>query len=153
MEKMKKKIIILIIAALVLIAAGSYVAVRIINRGTDIIGVTTLEKKNTVIMNANADSDYGAGSGKLTVGEGERIHVEYALKAGGFDLAFCQGSNGLEVIRSSDLQNLSDTGEVFGRSGVSGSGSLDFEAAPGEYTVYFNRNGAAGTAKVTAKAP
>ena len=150
---MKKKSIFLIAAAVVLIAAIAYAVTRLSNRWTDIVGVTTLEKKNTVIMNAKTGEEFVSGSGKLTVGEGERIHIEYALTAGSFDLAFHQGSAGLDVFQSAELENLPNVGDVFGKSGVSGNGSLDFEAAPGEYTVYFNQHGAIGTATVTAKAP
>ena len=47
---------------------------------------------------------------------------------------------------------LPDSEDIFGKSGISGKGSLDFEAESGEYTVYFNQHAAVGTAKVTAKA-
>ena len=149
---MKKKSIILIVAALVLIVAIAYVGMRFINRGTDINGVTTLVEKNTVIMNVRPGKDFAGGSGKLTVGEGKSIHVEYALDAGSFDLAFCKGSDALAAIRRANLSDLPNTGDLFGKSGVSGKGSLDFEAAPGKYTVYFEQHGAVGTANVTAKA-
>lgn len=149
---MKKKSVVLFVVALVLIAAIAYVGMRLINRRTDIIGVTTLFEKNTVIMNSKTGKDFEAGSGELTVDEGKRIHVEYALDAGSFDLAFCKGSDALAAIRRANLSDLPNTGDLFGKSGVSGKGSLDFEAAPGKYTVYFEQHGAVGTANVTAKA-
>ena len=149
---MKKKSIVLIVAALVVIVAIAYVGMRFINRGTDINGVTTLVEKNTVIMNVKPGKDFAGGSGKLTVDEGKRIHVEYALDAGSFDLAFCKGSNALDVLRSAKLDSLPDAGEVFGKSGVSGKGSLDLDAVPGEYTLYLNPHDTIGTATVTAKA-
>lgn len=78
--------------------------------------------------------------------------MEYALDAGSFDLAFCMGNNALDMISNSDLDNLSASGEVFVKSGVSGKGSIDFEVVPGEYTVYFKQHGPVGTVSVTAKA-
>ena len=149
---MKKKSIVLIVVALVLIAVGGYVGMRIRNRWTDIKGVTTLFEKNTVIMNSKTGKEFEAGSGELTVDEGKRIHVEYALDAGSFDLAFYKGSDALAVIRRSNLDDLPDSGDLFGKSGVSGKGDLDFGAAPGKYTVYFEQHGAVGSATVTAKA-
>ena len=148
---MKKKNIVLIAAALVLIAAAAYVGMRFINRGTDIIGVTTLVEKNTVIMNVKPGKDFAGGSGSLTVGDGRRIHVEYALDAGSFDLAFHKGSSALDVLRSANLDNLPDAGDLFGKSGVSGKGNFDLEAAPGEYTLYFKPHDTIGTASVTTK--
>ncbi len=56
--------------------------------------------------------------------------MEYAVDTGKFDVAFCKGSNALSVIRSSELDNLHNAGNVFGKSGVSGKGSIDFEADP-----------------------
>ena len=132
---MKKKSVVLFVVALVLIAAVAYVGMRLINRRTDIIGVTTLFEKNTVIMNSKTGKDFEAGSGELTVDEGKRIHVEYALDAGSFDLAFCKGSDALAAIRRANLSDLPNTGDLFGKSGVSGKGSLDFEAAPGKYRI------------------
>lgn len=148
---MKKKHILLILAVLVLIAAG-YVGMRLRNRWTDITGVTTVRDRNTVYMNSKTGKDFEAGSGSLTVGEGQRIHVEYALDAGNFDLAFNKGNNDHSVFFNAPLDNLPATGDVFGKSGVSGKGSLDFEAAPGEYTVFIRQHGAIGSATVTAKA-
>ena len=149
---MQKKNIALIIAALVLIAAAAYVGMRIVNRGTDIAGVTTLYEKNTVIMNSKTGKEFEAGSGELTVSEGKCIHVEYALDAGSVDLAFYKGNDALAVIRRANLSDLPNSGDLFGKSGVSGKGSLDFEAASGKYTVYFEQHGAAGKATVTAVA-
>lgn len=147
---MKKKGIILLGAALVAVAAIAYVGMRLARRGTDLIGVTTLAKKNTVILNAKTGEEFVSGSGKLTVAEGEGIHLEYALDSGSVDFAVNRGSNGLAVFESADLANLPAAGEVFGKSGISGSGSLDLAAAPGEYTLYFRTHDAVGTAKATA---
>jgi hypothetical protein len=147
---MKK--IVLIVAAIVLVAAIAYVGMRFINRGTDINGVTTMAEKNTVIMNVKPGKDFAGGSGKLTVGDGKRIHVEYALNAGSFDLAFSKENNALAVLKSANLDNLTDAGDVFGKSGVSGKGNFDLEAAPGEYTLYFKPHDTNGTATVTTKA-
>jgi len=150
---MKNKRIVLILIILVVIAAIIYAAVHLRNHGTDIIGVTTLEKRNTIIMNSKTGQEFVSGSGKLTVTEGELIHVEYVLDAGSFDLAFHKGSEGLDVFENSNLENLPDTGDVFGKSGISGKGSLDIEVVPGEYTVYFNQHDAVGTATVNTKVP
>ena len=117
MEKaMKKKGIVLIVAVLVLIAAITCVGMRIINRGTDIAGVTTLYEEDTaarVIMNAKPGKEFYAGSGKLAVGEDKHIHVEYALDAGSLDLAFYKGDGALDAIQSADLDHLPESGDVF----------------------------------------
>ena len=126
------------------VAAVGYAGLRISRRGTDLIGVTTLD--NTVIMNSKTGKEFVSGSGKLTLGEGERIHLKYSLDAGSFDFAVNSGSNGLDIFDSTDLGSLSDEGEVFGRSGITGKGSLDFKAGPGEYTLFFNMHDAVGTA-------
>lgn len=151
---MKKKSIILIIAALVLIAAITCIWLRLNNRWTDINGVTTVSERNTVYMNSKPDKDFYGGSGELTVSDGRHIHVEYSLDAGSFDLAFhiyVKGNDNLDML-SSVFDNLPASGDVFGKNGVSGKGILDLEATPGTYTVYFKSHGAVGTAVVTARA-
>ncbi len=148
---MSKKRIILTVAVFVLIAAAAYVGLRLKNRWTDINGVTTVFERNTVYMNVRPGKDFAGGSGYITVRQGKSIHVEYAVDTGKFDIAFCKGSNVLSLIRSSELDNLPNTGNVFGKSGVSGKGSIDFEAEPGEYTVYFNPHDTIGSATVTVK--
>ena len=148
---MSKKRIILTVAVFVLIAAAAYVGLRLKNRWTDINGVTTVFERNTVYMNVRPGKDFAGGSGYITVRQGKSIHVEYAVDTGKFDIAFCKGSNVLSLIRSSELDNLPNTGNVFGKSGVSGKGSIDFEAEPGEYTVYFNPHDTIGSATVTVR--
>ena len=148
---MSKKRIILTVAAFVLIAIAAYVGLRLKNRWTDINGVTTVYERNTVYMNVRPGKDFAGGSGYITVEEGKRIHVEYAVETGKFDIAFYKGSNALSVIRNSDLDNLSSSGNVFGKSGISGKGSIDFEAEPGEYEVYFKSHDTIGSAIVTVK--
>ena len=146
---MKKKNIILIIAVLVLIAAG-YAGMRLKNRWTDITGITTVRDRNTVYMNSKTGKEFEAGSGSLKLGEGQVIHVEYALDSGNFDIAFNEGNESHTVFFNAPLDNLPDKGDVFGKSAVSGKGSLDFEATPGEYTVFIRQHGAIGSATVTA---
>ena len=148
---MSKKRIILTVAVFVLIAAAAYVGLRLKNRWTDINGVTTVFERNTVYMNVRPGKDFAGGSGYITVKQGKSIHVEYAVDTGKFDIAFCKGSNALSVIQGSALDNLPNTGNVFGKSGVSGKGSIDFEAEPGEYTVYFNPHDTIGSATVTVR--
>ncbi|MBQ6002924.1 MAG: hypothetical protein IJL18_08745 [Synergistaceae bacterium] len=148
---MSKKRIILTVAAFVLIAIAAYVGLRLRNRWTDIKGVTTVYERNTVYMNVRPGKDFAGGSGYITVEEGKSIHVEYAVETGKFDIALNKGSNALSVIRNSDLDNLSSSGNVFGKSGISGKGSIDFEAEPGEYTIYFNPHDTIGSAIVTVK--
>lgn len=148
---MSKKRIILTAAVFVLIVAAAYVGLRLKNRWTDINGVTTVYERNTVYMNVRPGKDFAGGSGYITVEEGKRIHVEYAVETGKFDIALNKGSNALSVIRNSDLDNLSSSGNVFGKSGISGKGSIDFEAEPGEYTIYFNPHDTIGSAIVTVK--
>lgn len=148
---MSKKRIILTVTVFVLIVAAAYVGLRLKNRWTDINGVTTVYERNTVYMNVRPGKDFAGGSGYITVEEGKRIHVEYAVETGKFDIALNKGSNALSVIRNSDLDNLSSSGNVFGKSGISGKGSIDFEAEPGEYTIYFNPHDTIGSAIVTVK--
>ena len=148
---MKKKRIILLIVAIVLIVATAYVWLRLNNRWTDINGVTTVSERNTVYMNAKPGKDFYGGVGYLTVGENKRIHVEYDLESGNFDLAFRRYVEKRSTIdlRSSAFDNLPDSGEFFGKSGISGKGSLNFEVAPGEYEVYFKSHDSIGSATVT----
>ena len=150
---MKKKSIVLMIVLLIMIAAIVCAWIRFSSRWTDINGVTTVSERNTVYMNLKPGTDFYAGSGQLTVDEGKRIHVEYALDSGTFDLAFrvyAKGSDGLDV-QSPVFDNLQDSGNVFGKSGVSGKSTLGFDAAPGVYEVYFKSHNAAGSATVTAR--
>ena len=140
-----KRLLLLVLTALLVISAAGC------GHGTDIVGVTTLPKKNIVIMNSRTGTEFVTGSGTVTVKQGEHIHLEYALSAGSFDLAFHAGDARLDVFERADLENLTTEGEVFGKSGIAGTGSLDFEAQPGEYTVYFALHEAVGTARVSAK--
>ena len=146
-ETLMKKAILCLLLALtilsVLAACGSDM--------TRNIGVTTIEDKRLVVMNAESGNEFVSGSGHITVAEGEHLHVTYDLSAGSFDLAFHAGKTSLDVFTDVDFTALTTTGEVFGQSGVSGSGSFDLEAAPGDYTVYYNMHGAIGTSRVTAE--
>ena len=148
---MKKTTLIIIVAVLAVIGLGGYVGVRLYNRGTDLIGVTTRERQNQVIMNAKTGEEFVAGSGKLTVGAGESIRLKYTLSAGSFDLALHKGEEGNGIFQETDLENLPDAGAVYGKSGVSGSGELNFPAEEGVYTVFFNMHGAIGSATMTAE--
>ncbi len=149
---MSKKKIVLTVTVLVLIAVSIYTGMRIKNRWTDINGVTTVPDRNTVYMNSKTGKEFESGCGYLTVGEGQHIHVEYAIDTGSFDLAFHKGNGNQTVFFNAPLDNLPDAGDVFGKSGISGKGSLDFEASRGEYMVFFRQHGAIGSATVTAKA-
>ena len=147
---MKIRFVILLLLV-VLLLAGGYVFVRLEQRGTDIIGVTTLPEKNTVIMNSASGSEFVAGSGHITLQAGERLHLEYALDAGSFDILFLAGGDSLDALQAEDPLALPDAGDGFGESGVTGSGSLDFAAESGDYTVCFTLHGAVGRAVVTAE--
>lgn len=159
----KKKIAIICVAALVVIA-GAYVALRLHNRGTDIIGVTTLTDRNTVIMNSKTGAEFVAGEGQLAVSEGERIHVEYDLSGGTIDISFNELTSSGAAYEDITPENVPDVLEnlpapedmagegAFGQDGVTGKGGLDFDAAPGGYNVHIAQHGAIGKATVTAKA-
>ena len=160
---MKKKTILTIVLAL-LVAAGIYTCFRLAKRGTDITGVTTLPDRNTVIMNAKTGDEFAAGTGYLTVAEGEHIHLEYDLSAGSIDVSFKPGEDALfgtlmsqdEPLTSEDLEDLPTaedmTGEgVFGQEDVTGKGSMDFDVAADTYTVYIVNNNAIGSATFTTK--
>ena len=159
---MKKKTVALIVVLALIVAGAAYVAVRLKNRGTDIIGVTTLPDRNEVIMNSKTGKEFVSGTGSVSVGEGERIRMEYDLSAGEIDVSFLKSdSNPYEDI-TADSENLEDAlnnlpvaedfagGDAFGQEGVSGKGVLDFDAAPGFYTVYIAIHDAVGKAVVTA---
>ncbi len=147
----KKSMIVIVAVALALVAAIAYVAFRLNNRLTDIIGVTTLPDKNTVIMNSKEAGSFVSGSGKIIVGENGQIRVDYAITGGSCDIAFHAGSVSLDVFEDAEVMGgLSDSGDVFGVSGVSGTGNLNLAAESGEYTVYILTHDTIGTATVTA---
>lgn len=149
---MSKKMKVILIAILCALLAGTiYVGYRIINHGKDIIGVTSLTDKNTVIMNSKTGAEFVGGTGYITVGEGQRLHLTYDLSSGSFDLAF-QSAEGVDPMDVEHLPTAEEmTGEgAFGKADISGKGSLDFDAAPGQYTAYFTMHGAIGTATLTA---
>lgn len=148
---MSKKKIVLTVASVVIIAIAAYAVMRIQNRWTDINGVTTVYDRNTVYMNVKPGKDFAGGSGSITVQQGKSIYVEYAVDAGKFDIAFYKGDNAHSVIRNSNLDNLPNAGNVFGKSGVFGKGDIVFKAEPGEYTVFFNPHDTIGSATVTVK--
>ena len=148
---MKK--IVLIVAVLLMIVASAYVYIinfhstflwHFTDSWRDSTGVITVSERNTVYMNL----------AQLTIDEGKHIHVEYAIDAGTLNLAFrtyVEGSDALRV-NSPVFDDLQNSGEIFGKSGISGKGTLDFDAAPGTYEVYFRTHEVIGTATVTEKA-
>ena len=152
----KKRIVIAVIILILAVAAAAYIVARILNRGTDIIGVTTLEKTNTVIMNSASGDEFVSGSGKITVAEGQSLQLEYKLSAGSFDIGFDPGTDPvLEAAENQELESMTGdpleapAGYQIEKDGIEGSGKLTFEAQPGEYQVHFIMHGAVGNAKVT----
>lgn len=151
--------IILIVVLLLALAAVGYVGYRYAMRGTDITGVTTLSDRNTVYVNGRSGSDFEAGSGWLTVGEGEAIVLKYDFSAGSIDVFFRADENveaalaALQDLHPEELPTAEDmTGEgAFGQEGVTGKGTLRFPADAGTYTVYVVNHDAIGKATVTAK--
>lgn len=153
---MKKKLLpVLVVLLAALIAGGVYYWTRLSKSSTDIIGVTTLTKKNTVIMNSASGDEFVSGTGRITVGEGEHIHLTYKLKGGSFDIGFAPGADNTdEALKNLDMTELEAPGDApsayaMEKTGVEGNGEEDFEAESGEYTVYFTMHGAVGTASVT----
>ena len=136
--------------ALSLLIASALALTGCESRKKDITGVTTLTKENTVIMNSPTGDEFVNGSGKITVSEGETLHLTYDLTEGSMDLALNAGDGTLDVFETVDLENLGADGQVFGVSGITEKGELVIDAAPGEYTVFFNLHSAAGTATVSA---
>lgn len=157
---MKNKKRVILIAVLVLaFAAVGYVGYRLAIRGTDIIGVTTLPDRNTVYVNGKSGDEFTAGSGFITVGEGEQLCLKYDFSAGGIDIYFRADENAADAyenVTDFDPEKLPTaeemTGEgAFGQAGVTGKGTLDFPAEAGTYTVFFVNHGVIGKASVTAK--
>ncbi len=149
---MKKKTILIVIIALVVAAAG-YVGYRLAIRGTDIIGVTTQPGKNTVYINSG---DFEGGAGYLTVGEGQKIHVKYAVGSGSFDIVFRADEDAAAAYETMDVENLPTaeemTGEgAFGETGLTGKSEASFTAEPGFYTVYVTNHNMTGKATVTVR--
>ena len=110
--------------------------------------------RNTIYMNEPSGAGLFTGYGQLTIDEGRHIHVEYALDSGSFDLAFrvyVEGNDELPV-KSPVFKNLQKSGEIFGKSGIFGKGTLDLDAAPGTYEVHFRPHDVVGWAIVTEKA-
>lgn len=156
---MKK--IILIVAVPLMIAASAYAYWLFVNSTyvywlfpnswRDSTGFIT--GRNTIYMNVPSGTGLFAGYGQLTIDEGKHIHAEYALDSGSFDLAFrvyIEGNDDLAV-ESPVFKNLQNSGEIFGKSGISGKGTLDFDVAPGTYEVHFRPHDVVGWAIVTAK--
>ena len=147
---MKKKMMLFLIVILAaLIAAGAYIGVRLARHGRDIVGVTTLTEKNTVIMNAYTGDEFVSGTGMLSVAEGRRAHLSYKLKEGSFDLTFVSKTeNTGDALPEFETETVS---EEYDRKqdGIEGSGELDFDLDAGEYEVTFTMHGAVGTAKLT----
>ena len=147
-------------AVIILIVVGVLAAVLVgvlffTMRDTNIVGVTTYPDRNTVVLCCKTGSEFVNGDGKITVGEGEHLRLDHALKAGSFDLALYRGEDGLEPFRDVDMANLpapdAATDGVCGVSGVAGTGTLDLEVAPGTYMLLFTIHDTVGTATVTAE--
>lgn len=139
-----------LIAGIVVLAAiiAVFAAGKIFSYHKDITGVTTLASENKVVMNSSTAGAFVSGEGLIFVNDGEMLHLEYSLSEGSFDIAFHADSVDLDVFKEADLENLTLDGEVFGASAISGRGSLDFAAAPGQYTVFYNMHETVGSATV-----
>lgn len=152
---MKKKTVAIIVVLALVVAGVAYVAFRLIIRGTDIIGVTTLPDRNTVIMNSKTGDEFVGGTGYVNVGEGERIRVKCDLSAGEIDLLFYPSDFYPTFQATLEDWPISkdEAGEgSFGQDGVSGKDDLYFDAAPGAYAVQIAPHGSIGKVVITAKA-
>ena len=145
---MKRKTVRVTALLVCVILLVSLTGCGLFSRHRDITGVTTLTDENTVIMNSPSGTEFVSGSGVITVKEGQAIRLTYEILEGSFDLALNAGDGSLGVFESADLGNLTSEGDVFGVSGVTGTGELEIEAAAGEYTVFFKLHGAVGSATV-----
>ena len=151
----KKTIAIIIVLIIAVITALAYLVPRLLNRGRDIIGVTSFEKTNEVIMNSATGSEFVKGTGMITIGEGQHAHLSWKLKEGSFDLAFVKNAEdgqdagteteGLALPDPAIAERTYDMME----EGIEGSGETDFELEAGVYEVDFIMHGAVGTAKLT----
>ena len=86
---MSKAVIILIVVG---VLAAVLVGVLFFTMSdTNIVGVTTYPDRNTVVLCCKTGSEFANGDGKITVGEGEHLRLDHALKAGSFDFALYRG--------------------------------------------------------------
>ena len=149
---MNKKNIVIIGVAVLVVVACAYVAMRLHNRGTDIIGVTTLPDRNTVIMNSKTGDEFVGGTGYVNVGEGERIRVKCDLSAGEIDLLFYPSDfypTFQATLEDWPISKDSAGEGAFGQDGVSGKDDLYFDAAPGAYVVSIAPHGSIGKVVIT----
>ena len=146
----KKRNLIAVALVLIVILGIGYVAMRLTNRGKDIIGVTTLPQDNAIYMNSKTGDEFVSGSGKVTVAEGKKIHLDYTLKSGSFDLAIYAGEEGDPFLTEPDMESPLPEGTI-SRDGLEGKGNADFEVPAGEYTVVFKIHDTVGSAKVSVK--
>ena len=151
---MKKQGIIILVGIIAAIILASVFFFSL--RDRNIVGVTTYPDKNMVVLNSKTGNEFVNGSGEITVGENEYIHMEYDLKSGSFDLALCEGNGDLSVFRDIDMSNLPDpdtaeVGSVCGTSDIKGKGSRDYKVPAGKYTVFFTIHDTVGSADVSVR--
>ena len=145
-----------VIISIIVIAAAIIGFVLYNHRGGDIIGVTSYPDKNKIIMNTARDNEFVSGQGTITVGEGEVIHLEYDQKAGSFDVAICMGKDDVieailssESLDSSEIPVPEEMEHFETMTGIEGTGSLDFDVDPGDYTLIFYPHDSEGKVTVT----
>lgn len=120
---------------------------------------------NTVKVTA-LNSEESGGSGIITVGEGEILHVDYKLSKGTFDITVAGepfepaeitnvDASAPEMAETTE-QNAQDiidafTGEgQYKETGLTGEGSLEFAVQPGDQTLYIMLHDATGEILITA---
>ena len=148
---MSKKTALFIAAALVVAAAAAYL---LFPREPTVIST----ENNVVTVKGTRGGRAGGGSGVVAVGEGEHLHLTYALTRGSFDVTFA-GLAGEQNENTFPMEALNgDTpatllsGDPFGETGLEGNGSLDFAVQPGEYMAFFHLHHMTGEATLSAQA-
>ncbi len=125
---MKKKVIVILGVALVLVIAAVFLL-----RGGE-VSVVSNPDDNSIVLTAKGSGFSQKVTGHITAAAIESICVEYALEKGSMDVAF--------DIPGDDFYSVSD---------LKGNGVEEFEKMQGEYTVIFTLHGVTGEARVYIK--
>ena len=122
--------------------------------------VETDLEANIITVTGKRSGDGTGGTGIITVGEGEHLRLEYSLSKGSLDVSVSgEAGDSAEDLMDVSVEELTNqiSGEtLFGGVSFSqtleGSGEIDIEEQPGEYTVLFLLHDMTGEAKLSSVA-